>query len=323
MGFASYALVLRCDMKKDRDERSGAWVMDRRTFLKSAVAAAAGPSLLSLSCVSNRTTAAQRPVRFGIVTDCHYADAAPNGTRFYRESLDKLAECVAQVKAERADFLIELGDFKDQARSPSESATLSYLEQVESVCQQFGGPTYHVLGNHDADSISKAQFLARVENTGVEVKRGYYSFDVGGLHGVVLDANFKADGTDYDHGNFVWTDTQIPAHELEWLEADLAAARGPTVVFVHQLLDAAGPEYVNNAAEVRDILQASGKVLAVFQGHLHQGGYSDIEGIHYCTQKALVEGHGPESNAYALVEVRPDGGIVVTGYHRAVNRQLS
>jgi len=142
------------------------------------------------------------------------------------------------------------------------------------------------------------------------------------LHCIVLDANYKADGTNYDHGNYVWTDTTIPARELEWLEADLAAARDRTVVFIHQPLDGTRQEYIRNAADVRDILQRSGKVLGVFQGHIHQGGYSHIEGIHYCTQRALVEGNGPESNAYAVVEVSPGGDIVVTGYRRALSREL-
>jgi alkaline phosphatase len=113
------------------------------------------------------------------VTDCHYADADPAGTRFYRQSLDKLTECVALMNAEKVDFLIELGDFKDQDKVPAEQKTCSYLEAVEQVFQDFEGPTYHVLGNHDMDSISKKQFLARVENTGIDSSRSYYSFDLG------------------------------------------------------------------------------------------------------------------------------------------------
>lgn len=310
-------------MKKDSRKQHVAWVISRRVFLKSVVTAAAGPALLSLSCAGNRRTTARRPVRFGVVTDCHHADAETMGTRFYRESLGKLAECVARMNAEQVDFLVELGDFKDQGRPPVEEDTLSYVEQVEAVFRRFDGPTYHVLGNHDMDSISKGQFLARVENTGIDATRSYYSFDVRGVHFVVLDANYKADDADYDRGNFVWTDTNIPARELDWLRADLAVSRGPTIVFVHQLLDGAGQDYVNNAAEVRDVLQGSGQVLAVFQGHRHRGGYSDIEGIHYCTQKALVEGHGSDSNAYAIVEVRLDRSLVVTGYRQAASREFA
>jgi alkaline phosphatase len=61
----------------------------------------------------------------------------------------------------------------------------------------------------------------------------------------------------------------------------------------------------------------------VFQGHQHSGGYSQIEGIHYYTLKAVVEGPGEEDNAYAVVEVRPDGRIIVTGYRKAVSRRMA
>ncbi|UCD50551.1 MAG: metallophosphoesterase [Phycisphaerales bacterium] len=292
-------------------------VVNRRVFLRSAVPVLAAPAVLSLSCARNGSWVRRRQgVRFGIVTDCHYADADAAGTRFYRASLDKLGECAARMNAEQVDFLVELGDFKDQDRPPVEQQTLAYLDKVEAVFQRFEGPTYHVLGNHDVDSISKVQFLARVTNTGVEAGRSYYSFDAHGLHCVVLDANFSADGTAYDHGRFDWTDANIPPHELAWLRDDLAVAPGPVVVFVHQLLDGTGAVYVENAAEVRAILEDSGKVLAVFQGHHHAGAYSHIHGIHYYTLKALVEGPGAEDNSYAVVEVRPDLDMVVTGHRR-------
>jgi predicted phosphodiesterase len=261
-------------------------------------------------------------VRFGIVTDCHYADADTVGTRYYRHSLDKLAECVESMNAQKVDFLVELGDFKDQDSPPIEQKTLSYLQAIESVFHRFDGPTYHVLGNHDQDSLSKTQFLANIKNTGIDASRSYYSFDFNGVHFVVLDANYKSDETDYDHGNFDWTDVNIPPAELQWLRRELTTSSGAVVVLIHQLLDGTGSHYVNHAAEVRQVLEQSGRVLAVFQGHRHDGSYSLIEGIHYYTLKAVVEGSGPENNSYAVVEVRPDMSINVTGYRKAISKQL-
>jgi len=300
------------------------WVITRRMFLKSTAASLAGLAVMPLSCALKSTSSVRLgTARFGIVTDCHYADADTLGTRFYRESLDKLTECVALMNTEGVDFLIELGDFKDQNRPPVEQRTLSYLQVAEKVLQEFDGPTYHVLGNHDMDSVSKTQFLKRVENTNIDSSRSYYSFDLNALRCVVLDANYKADGADYEHGNFDWTDANIPSEELDWLKQDLAAPGGPVIVFIHQLLDGTGSVYVNNAADVRQILQASGKVLAVFQGHHHSGSYSNIAGIHYYTLKALVEGSGPENNSYAIAEVHPDSSITITGYRQAVSKQLT
>jgi len=298
--------------------------MSRRTFLRGGAAVAANAALASLSCVApDRFTRSGRPVRFGIVTDCHYADAEAVGTRFYRESPGKLAECVVRMNAERVDFLVELGDFKDQDRPAVERKTLSYLQAIEAVFRGFRGPRYHVLGNHDMDSISKQQFLSRVTNPGTANGRGYYSFDVKGLHCIVLDANYRADGGDYDHGDFDWTDANVPAHELDWLQQDLAASRGPVVVFIHQLLDGTGPVYVKNASELRPVLGASGRVLAVFQGHHHEGAYSCINNIHYYTLPAMVEGTGGENNSYAIVEVHPSRGVTVTGYHKAPSMRLT
>jgi predicted phosphodiesterase len=300
------------------------WIVTRRIFLKSSVTALTGLALTPFSC-TGPAGRRRRPgvVRFGIVTDCHYADADTVGTRYYRDSLDKLGECVEAMNRQQVDFLVELGDFKDQNSPPIEQKTLSFLRAVESVFRKFNGPIYHVLGNHDQDSLSKMQFLNNIENTGIAPGRNYYSFDYNGVHFVVLDANYKSDGTDYDHGNFDWTDANAPPAELQWLRRDLAASHGAVIVLIHQLLDGAGSYYVHNAAEVRQVLEQTGRVLAVFQGHFHEGSYSRIKGIHYYTLKALVEGPGPENNSYAIIEVRPDMSITVTGYRKAVDKQLA
>lgn len=303
------------------EEFTANWTVTRRDFLK-----ASGLVIAGLSVVSPITNAAEpdnKPkVRFGIVTDAHYSDSAPNGSRHYGESLAKMSECVKLMNDKKVDFLIELGDFKDQGNPVSEKDTLKYLETIEQIFSQFNGHRYHVLGNHDVDSISKEQFLTRVENTGIASLSKFYSFDSNELHFVVLDANYKADGSDYDHGNFDWTDANISCEELDWLKNDLAASSKPVIVFIHQLLDGKGSHYVRNAAEVRQTLQESESVLAVFQGHLHAGHYSYMENIHYYTLKAMIEGAGDRNNSYAIVEVSDNHNITISGYRRAMSREM-
>ncbi|MHC4741018.1 MAG: metallophosphoesterase [Planctomycetota bacterium] len=298
-------------------------VLTRRKLLKASALAVAGTGISQLSCAVKPLWENERGLcRFGMVTDCHYADADSRNGRYYRESLEKLAECVELMNAEKVDFLIELGDFKDENKNPVEEKTLAYLQAIEHVFQQFKGPTYHVLGNHDMDSISKQQFLANVINTGIDPTKSYYSFDSKGFHFVVLDANYRKDGVDYDHNNFDWTSANVPQHELDWLVADLDSARGPVIVFIHQLLAGVATHRVKNAEEVRSALESSGKVAAVFQGHKHKGTYDQIEGIHYYASKAMVEGSGPENSAYAIVDIMPNGAITVTGYRRAESKRM-
>jgi hypothetical protein len=297
------------------------WHVDRRDFLK----ASAG-SLLGLMLGARRLLAADQPrragFRFGLLADPHYADADPRGTRFYRESLGKMREAVDRLRTERVEFLAELGDIKDMALKETDTQTLSHLVAIEREFQRFAGPTYHVLGNHDMDNLSKAQVLAHITNTGIPADRSYYSFGHGGIRFLAIDTNFMKDGGDYDHGNFDWREIYLPAPQLDWLRAELKAATDPVIILGHQRLDGEGHVQVVNRLEVREVLEASGKVLAVFQGHDHKGAYSLINGIHYYTLKAIIEDSGPENNAYAVVDVHPDLSLTVTGFRRAVSMDL-
>ena len=299
----------------------GGWRVDRRDFLKASAA-----SLFGLMLGSRRLTAAAEPLRagcrFGLLADPHYADAEPRGTRYYRESLGKMREAVDRLRAARVEFLGELGDIKDMALNEPDTRTLSHLVAIEWEFQRFGGPTYHVLGNHDMDNLSKAQVLAHITNTGIPAGRSHYAFSHGGVRFVTIDTNFTKDGRDYDHGNFDWREIYLPAPQLDWLRAELKAATEPIIILGHQRLDGDGHVQVVNRAEVRAALEGAGKVLAVFQGHDHKGAYSLINGIHYYTLKAIIEDSGPDNNAYAVVDVRPDLSLTVTGFRRAVSMEL-
>ena len=169
---------------------------------------------------------------------------------------------------------------------------------------------------HSPEALEEELSLAVAAAPG----RAYYTFVRTGVRFVVLDADHRADGSDYDRGNFAWDDANIDEAQLAWLERTLVSSREPAVVFVHQQLDGQGGYYVRNAAAVRRLLEAPGNVLPVFQGHRHEGAYSVINGIPYYTLKGVIEGSGPDANAYAIVEVRDDGSVWVTGYRRAVSR---
>jgi len=263
-----------------------------------------------------------KPVRFGIFTDSHYADREPSGTRFYRESIDKLSECIDVMNSENVDFMIELGDFKDQGNPPVEEETIRFLSVIEKEYCRFKGPHYHVLGNHDHDSISKDQFLQGISNTGFSAAQPYYSFNTGSVHFVVLDANYTSDGKPYDHGNFDWTDAFIPGRQLRWLKKDLSATSKPVVIFIHHRLDITDENKIfgpSNADKIRRILENSGKVIMVFQGHEHSGALNRINNIPYYTLKGMVEGSGSENNSFIIAEINKDLSIKICGFRKAIS----
>src|SRR5690606_13476591 len=147
----------------------------------------------------------------------------------------------------------------------------------------------------------------------------HYSFAAGGFHFVVLDACFRADGVPYGRDNFTWTDANIPADQVEWLRADLKAAAHPTIVFAHQRLDVKNNHGVKNAEQVRRVLEDSGQVLAVFQGHSHKNDLQDIGGIHYCTLHALIEGSGADNNGFSVLDLFAGGLMRLTGFRKQAN----
>ncbi len=255
-------------------------------------------------------------LRIGMMTDMHYADKDPAGTRYYRETLAKLAEASEKLGSAKLDFLVELGDFIDAADSVETEQ--GYLKTIAKPFAEICDDRHYVLGNHCVDTLTKQEFLG-----GVEQEKSFYSFDRGEMHFVVLDACFTSDGTPYGRKNFVWTDANIPPEELEWLQADLQGTKKKTIVFAHQRLDKEGNHAVKNAPAVRKILQDAGNVWAVFQGHSHANDYHEVAGIHYCTMRAMVEKSGLTNNGFSLLEVDPRGMLKINGFRDQASYQWS
>src|SRR5690606_31218172 len=160
------------------------------------------------------------------------------------------------------DLAVCLGDLIDKDEAIERE--VDFLRTIDAAYARFPCERHYVLGNHCVDTLTKAEFL---EHTGATAP--HYAFDAGRFHIVVLDACYRADGQPYGRGNSEWKDANLPADQIDWLRADLARTDRPTIVFAHQRLDGEGDYYVNNAVAVREVLEASGKVLAVFQGHSH------------------------------------------------------
>ncbi len=280
----------------------------RRAFLKNG-ALILSTAVSTPAALIGKETATL--LKIGLVTDLHYADKPPAGSRHYRETPDKLAEAALQFEKEQPDFIVELGDFIDAADAVE--TELGYLKRINGDFSLINRRRHYVLGNHCVYTLTKQEFL-----DGVEQEDSYHSFDVGGYHFVVLDSCFRSDGEPYGRKNFEWTDPNIPAAEVEWLKADLQATSKPTIVFAHQRLDVGSPYGVKNAAEIRQVLEA-GNVRAVLQGHSHKNDHNEIGDIHYCTLVAMVEGSGPEQNGFSTMTLSPDGTIEITGFRKQQN----
>lgn len=249
----------------------------------------------------------KKPVCFGLATDSHYALKPPLEDKHYAEALLKMRECIDTLNMEGLAFMIHLGDFKDEGALREPERTLSYLRVMEWEFQRFRGPIYHCLGNHDLDSISKEQFLGSVKNSGIKPSKSFYRFRTGRLQALVLDSNFDSQGRDHFFlAGSDWQHPYIPETQIEWLEKELDAWNGPSVLFCHHpffpFIHNDHKYHVDNFERVRKVIADSEKVLAVFFGHTHHELLHEFEGIPYIGLNSMLEGRFADRNCFYKAE---------------------
>jgi len=282
----------------------------RRTFLT-----ATGTWLLPAQ-ESGLPSATEKPIaRLGIVTDIHYADKPAAGTRQYRASIAKLTEAVDLWNSHRVDAAIQLGDFVDA--SPTVERETADLRRILGVFNKVKAPRHFVLGNHCAFTLTKQQFLAEWG-----VKESWYSFALKSYRVIVLDSAFTSDGVPYGGRDFDWRDAFVPPRQIDWLRSELQNSTRPAIICVHHRFDTNNHYSVSNAAAVRAVLEKSGRVTAVFQGHNHVNEHNVIGGVHYCTLTSLVDGAPPENSGYGIVDFYPGGRLHLNGFRLLASRDL-
>lgn len=228
-------------------------------------------------------------VKFGVFSDLH--------VDIMHDTKERLEEFLDACRKEEVDFIIQLGDFcyPDENRkciskydkmpvnikNALSVPTYADKDSIISLYRNFEKPAYHVLGNHDCDMCSKEMIL---NYYGVDYG-GYYSFDMGGFHFVVLDPNYmNVDGiaVSYDFGSYfdyAYDKPQpfpyLPEEQLRWLEEDLSKTTNPTVLFSHQRL------YKDrNYDRLREIMaKAPGKVVMALNGHEHLDSLDKKDGV--------------------------------------------
>jgi manganese-dependent ADP-ribose/CDP-alcohol diphosphatase len=249
---------------------------------------------------------------FGLLSDVQYCDRAPAGSRFYRESAQKLARCVEDLNGQPLAFTIHLGDLID--------AHAACLHQILPIYERLSMPHYHVLGNHDFE-VEANQKASIPEKLGLTSR--YYDFGRAGIRFVVLDGGDLSlyahpEGSERhrraaarlaeleaaDAPNAQAWNGEVGPEQLEWLKTTLADARAAgekVVVFCHFPVYPPGTHNLWNDTEVVEVLEAGGSVVAYISGHDHAGGYALNKGIHYLTVHGMVETE--DSSAYAVVHV--------------------
>jgi Icc protein len=252
-------------------------------------------------------------LKIGFVTDLHFGPRA-----FHKGKLRKLTDDAPQLAAKvvrtmnedvHPDLLVNLGDdIEDESRD----ADLERYAHCQQILRDSRAELINVAGNHDTVHLNRDDLTRLWERPG----QLFYATDRGGFHLVVLHTIERKD-----------IDVRIPQAELEWLRQDLAHTLLPTIVLMHHsaseqdLSDSRWFSGLSHLAlvaerrELRAILEESGKVRAVFNGHVHRNHLDVIKNIPYVTVQSLIENldedaPGRAASAYAVAHFEDTHTVV-------------
>lgn len=222
-------------------------------------------------------------MKIGIFADPHHCgEELLCRNRRPRLSRGKIERFLAECRHTGVEHVVCLGDLINKEGQGEQNE--KNLREIAGVLQAGGLPVTVCMGNHDAEVFDRETF-ARM--TGFSVAPTLWETETHRL--LFLDANYNADGTPYRQFDIDWKCCMLPQAELLWLAEALRRSTKPCVVFLHQNLDPAVQKdhILRNAGAVRAVLEQSGKVEAVYQGHFHEGHENTVNGIRYITLPAM------------------------------------
>lgn len=249
-------------------------------------------------------------MRIALVTDIHFGPRAYFGGKL-RKLTDQAGRLTREVvrrwrDEHQPDVVVNLGDvIEDESRAVDADRYREFLRELQPLVV----PVLHVAGNHDQVNLTDDDLRELWDHSGPL----HYSRDIGGFHFVVLNTLETKD-----------VSVRLPAEQLDWLRDDLRQTRLPTLVLMHHPaseMDLTGNRWFERAPhicrvaerrELRRALAASGRVLAVFNGHAHWNHVDVLDSIPYITLQSLTENldddaPGRPSEAFAIVDLDPHG----------------
>jgi alkaline phosphatase len=242
-------------------------------------------------------------MKFAIISDIHLGEEKESKgvirklTRYSKQFLQEFIEKMNVI--EKPEFVANLGDSISDAEKEIDIANLTH---VRDSLNGLSCPVYNLVGNHEQWTLNRAELQSLLN-----IKSLHYSVDCGDYHIVILFSEA-----------FQGEDPTIGEQQRQWLLEDLANTTKKTLVFVHHSLaeqDLIGNFWfegrpnralIENRDEIRRILEDSGKVVGVFNGHVHWNRIDVHNGIPYFTINSIVENFkndGMPSGSFALVDV--------------------
>ncbi len=269
-------------------------------------------------------------VKIGVFADCQYCDCDAVGSRYYRNSLTKLTDCISEFNTiDDIEFVVGLGDLIDR--------NISSFDSVNAILKKSKKEVFNVVGNHDysvnPDLIESVPVKLGLAGT-------YYTFKKNGWNFIFLNGNeitfqttdkkvekkaakMVAKLTAENKPNNQKWNGGISKTQMKWLKKELKTSEKENLkvaLFCHF------PIYPNeihslwNDDKVLQLINKYSCVKAWINGHNHAGDYAEQNGIHFITMNGMVETES--ENSFSVISFTSDK-IKIDGYGREQSRNLT
>lgn len=227
-------------------------------------------------------------IKLGLFSDSHYCDEEVKvTTRFCSLSYKKLCDAYDEFEKQKVDLIICLGDLCDVDLSDNKFDSIKCLKEIVTKMKSSSIPFLFITGNHDSlcTDLNELQKIIGSPLAPATYETDQYRF-------ICLDANFNSDMQHFSPAGFDWTDVNLPLNQIEFLKNALETSSKECIVLIHEPIDSKTKECyrVNNAPIIREILEKSGKVKLVIQGHKHYFDDYIENNIRYVTVNGMCEG---------------------------------
>jgi len=252
--------------------------------------------LFALFC-TNRSARAASTLRIGFITDWEY-QIYNSDDKLSLKASSYLKYAVDQLNDKNLHVAIGGGDYIEGSDT-TEANAIKYLKDMNKTFKKIeASRRYYLIGNHDLRALDTGQCKSAL---GIDYL--HKAFVKRGFKVILLDTNFDEDGG--HRGKDHYAEGYVSDGELDWLEDEIESSEEPVIIFSHH--SPARPNDrrdIKNSSDVTEVIEKSGKVVAVVSGHYPRYFHEEENGVHYFVVSNLVNKKDKKSYAYIKLQKR-------------------
>ncbi|HOW60223.1 MAG TPA: metallophosphoesterase [Candidatus Moranbacteria bacterium] len=225
--------------------------------------------------------AAETSLKFGFVADFEYGYRNKVGNKLTNKAPEALEKVVEYFNNDfHPEIVISGGDMVESSTSKKDT-TIRQFKEINDIFSKLQSRREYVFGNHDLRDLNKEE-LRKI----LDIDANHKYFDLGDWRFVLMDTNFKTDGSDLGPNQYV--NGYVSKSEFEWLREALNTDK-PTILFSHHSsvpseLNGQFVSYKKNISrgiELHNFLKQYKNLVLFASGHETGYKFANIEGLNY------------------------------------------